>query len=538
MFSEKNMVCLAFGEENDTYYTDDLLVLNLHQYLWMQLHREGYKQVYFLRSTGNAFEIRTFGDVGRQLPKNGVFFWKENTNILSTQKFWEQLKTWTEQGAAVVCPLRDFCQVMEKETAPDRGREEMSRKGLFVLTASVYAEQNAANLLTSCAFSMQKLNFRPLLEAREATEQGLYELLKGRNCCVFLNTPTPERIRAILQRILMENPKYMMDCPDLDAMADILAQYLQDTALQTQPELRALKELPHNPLFHTIYNKLKEQNQWNALFRYSQKSRHRQEFVQDGMILRQPDGYAARCLLLQMPQNTETDSTLYNCAEKGLEQIRTLAASPRNKLENPLVAEKISYFLGEVTKARNSHNENSECWIIYSISVCISRICAEKNGDTEKALIKVVEILRSVYELMVRLFEEERELRKNVTLMESYQTREEFPTVYAIQDVQLKNLQTTVAVTRSTLERCMQLAYGAALNLANRDYQQLPETLQRIQDMEQELAKPLQALDKEQVEKQPNESETVVAEQTHGMENEKTESEYEIRTEDLVFRIP
>ena len=327
MFSEKNMICLAFGEENDTYYTDDLLRLNLHQYLWMQLHREGYKQVYFLRSNKNDFEIRTFGDAGKQLPTTGAFFWKDDTNVLSMQKFWEQLEIWTEQGAAVVCPLQDFCQVMEKTVAPDRGREEVSRKGRFVLTASVFAEQNAASLLTSRAFSTQKLNFRPLLEAREATEQGLYESLKGRNCCVFLNTPTPERLRAILQRILLENPKYMSSYPDLDAMADTLARYLQDADLQMQPELRALKGMPRNPSFWDVYHTLKEQNQWNALFRYSQKVQHQQEMVLDGMILRQPDSYAARCLTLQMPQNTETDSTLYNRAQNGLEQIRILAAS-------------------------------------------------------------------------------------------------------------------------------------------------------------------------------------------------------------------
>lgn len=528
MFSEKNMICLAFGEENDTYYTDDLLRLNLHQYLWMQLHREGYKQVYFLRSNKNDFEIRTFGDAGKQLPTTGAFFWKDDTNVLSMQKFWEQLEIWTEQGAAVVCPLQDFCQVMEKTVAPDRGREEVSRKGRFVLTASVFAEQNAASLLTSRAFSTQKLNFRPLLEAREATEQGLYESLKGRNCCVFLNTPTPERLRAILQRILLENPKYMSSYPDLDAMADTLARYLQDADLQMQPELRALKGMPRNPSFWDVYHTLKEQNQWNALFRYSQKVQHQQEMVLDGMILRQPDSYAARCLTLQMPQNTETDSTLYNRAQNGLEQIRILAASPRNKLENPRVAEEISYFLGEVTKARNSHNKNSECWIIYSISVCISRICAEKDGDTEKALLKVVEILKSVYELMGRLFDEERELRKNDILMESYQAREAFPTAYAIQNAQLKNLQATAAVTRKTLERCMQLAYGAALNLANRDYQQLPDTLQSVQDLEKELTeqKTVSAQTEEQPEKQ----------KPDWLDQEEEGAEYEIRPEDLVYK--
>ena len=192
------------------------------------------------------------------------------------------------------------------------------------------------------------------------------------------------------------------------------------------------------------------------------------------------------------------------------------------------MAEEISYFLGEVTKARNSHNKNSECWIIYSISVCISRICAEKDGDTEKALLKVVEILKSVYELMGRLFDEECELRKNDILMESYQAREAFPTAYAIQNAQLKNLQATAAVTRKTLERCMQLAYGAALNLANRDYQQLPDTLQSIQDLEKELTeqKTISAQTEEQPEKQ----------KPDWLDQEEEGAEYEIRPEDLVYK--
>ena len=58
MFSSKELLHLVFADETDTYYGDDLLKLELNQYLWLKLH-ESYQTVYFLGAAGKTFTIKT-----------------------------------------------------------------------------------------------------------------------------------------------------------------------------------------------------------------------------------------------------------------------------------------------------------------------------------------------------------------------------------------------------------------------------------------------------------------------------------------------
>ena len=330
----------------------------------MHLHSENYAAVYFLRKKNDDFEITTFGDTDRQLPTNG-FLWKNTTNILPAQRFWEQMLKWTRQGAAVVCPLNDFCQVVEHTGMLRRPSEELNRKGIFVLTASIYAEQNAKSLLQSSAFSEERLNFKPLLEVRRASEQGLYESLSERNCCVFLNTPTRENLRPILQRILLEHPDRMGACPDLNRMADQLACCLREPATgQGLKKLRALGSPVRYASFRDIYRCLQDLTEWSNLLAISKQEPLREEAHAAENILRAPDGWAARCLALRMPQEAALDTMLRNYAEEGLKQIRRLAASPRNRMENPEVTQEISCFLAEVPKAESSGDGTSRYWLI------------------------------------------------------------------------------------------------------------------------------------------------------------------------------
>ena len=412
MFSTKGPVCLAFGEENDLYYTEDLLQLNLQQYLWMRLHGENYAAVYFLRKKNDDFEITTFGDIDRQLPTNGFSLWRSITNILTAQKFWEQMLKWTRQGAAVVCPLNDFCQVVEHAGMPRRPSEELNRKGIFVLTASIYAEQNAKSLLQSSAFSEEKLNFKPLLEVRSASEQGLYESLNERNCCVFLNTPTRENLRPILQRILLEHPGRMAACPDLDRMADQLAHCLRETAPgHGLKKLRALGSPVRYAAFRDIYRCLQDQTEWNDLLTVSQQEPLREEARAPESILREPDGWAARCLALRMPQEAALDAMLRNYAEEGLKQIHRLAASPRNRMENPRIIAAVTHFLTEASTAWNAWDWDTYSRVLYAVGVCLGKISTEENGEESDAILKIVEMLNMNIGLSSQYYQTKRTLR-------------------------------------------------------------------------------------------------------------------------------
>ena len=71
LLSIGNGLQLAFADENDRYFTDSLLRLTLHQYLWFHL-RERYDAVCFLNESddGKGFSIRTFGDCDKMLPND------------------------------------------------------------------------------------------------------------------------------------------------------------------------------------------------------------------------------------------------------------------------------------------------------------------------------------------------------------------------------------------------------------------------------------------------------------------------------------
>ena len=231
-----------------------------------------------------------------------------------------------------------------------------------------------------------------------------------------------------------------------------------------------------------------------------------------------------------MPQEAALDTMLRNYAEEGLKQIRRLAASPRNRMENPEVTQEISCFLAEVPKAESSGDGNSRCWLIYSIAVCLPRVCAEQEGETQ-ALLKVVEILKCVYEILGQYSTAKRDLQMYSYSVGGTSTEETLPvdTVLSIQKLQLQKLQMAVLATEDTLKRCIDLAYGAVINLSNRNYHQLQDVLQSIQNLEQDLAKQEQKAEAEPsvLEKQPG---PVKLEEP---QPEDHEDAYEIRMEDL-----
>ena len=75
MFSSNDLTHLVFANETDTYYRDDLLKLDLHQYLWLDLH-EKYSAVYFLTLSESTFSIKTYGDLKCKAYEPSRRLWK------------------------------------------------------------------------------------------------------------------------------------------------------------------------------------------------------------------------------------------------------------------------------------------------------------------------------------------------------------------------------------------------------------------------------------------------------------------------------
>ena len=131
-----------------------------------------------------------------------------------------------------------------------------------------------------------------------------------------------------------------------------------------------------------------------------------------------------------------------------------------------------------------------------------------------------------MYEILGQYSEAKRDLQMYSYSVGGTSTEKTLPvdTVLSIQKLQLQKLQTAVLATEDTLKRCIDLAYGAVINLSNRNYHQLQDVLQSIRDLEQDLAK-----QEQKAEAEP----PVLEKQPEPVKPEDDEDAYEIRMEDL-----
>ena len=85
-----------------------------------------------------------------------------------------------DQRCAIVCPLEDFCMVMEEPVWEKRLREiaaDGSRRGKIVLTVSEPAERSSKYLLGSPVFAW--LGEKAVPDARVGSLRPLYPQLKN-----------------------------------------------------------------------------------------------------------------------------------------------------------------------------------------------------------------------------------------------------------------------------------------------------------------------------------------------------------------------
>ena len=75
MFSSDTLIHLVFGDETDVYYCDDLLRLNLRQYLWRELCQD-YPAVFFLRKAEKVFSVTCYGGAGSRYEPPSYGLWE------------------------------------------------------------------------------------------------------------------------------------------------------------------------------------------------------------------------------------------------------------------------------------------------------------------------------------------------------------------------------------------------------------------------------------------------------------------------------
>ncbi len=112
MFPSQQLISYVFANPDDEYRCNDLLTLNLKQYLWKSLHQQ-YHTVNFLNSRDDGtFTVHTFGDRDAVLP--GAPKWKQSYQDAFSSWLLGRLCQDQQNAAAIVCPLDVFCRVLSK----------------------------------------------------------------------------------------------------------------------------------------------------------------------------------------------------------------------------------------------------------------------------------------------------------------------------------------------------------------------------------------------------------------------------------------
>lgn len=394
MFSSEELISYVFANESDLYYGDDLLKLNLNQYLWMQLHKQ-YETVYFLREKDGLFQIRTFGDRkgNSEWKRTSVKLWGKSD--VQKQGIWLQRQLELDQRCAIVCPLEDFCTVLEKPGWEKILREiagDSRRRGKIVLTVPETAERSSKYFLESPVFDW--LGEKAVTDARVGSLRPLYpQLRNGKgDDLVFLNTFTRKRIRGLLLHLMMENPDRFCHGSELEALTVTLVNYLNYTRLQKNVLFPQVQGPLSYLRYRDLYTQLQDAYVWDGLLRLKETCTALETREPKMQILRDKRSFAGKCILLRLPSWVRENETHGSWAEDMVEKILREVTSPRNRSENPDIVALTEKYL-DCLVAFCDPDIQTFALVLKAMEFCIKWLHMEPDSERMAEFLKIVNYL-------------------------------------------------------------------------------------------------------------------------------------------------
>lgn len=421
MFSPKELISFVFANENETYYCEDLLELDLNQYLWKTLHNQ-YETVYFLSASGNSFQIHTYGDLTAVKPdisgKPRLFGFIGSSEQEKLESWMlKQLRARPDRAVAFVCSMEDFCRVLSHDQWKDflaALSAETKRSGIFVLTAPPTAEETRDLLLSSPVF--ERLRETAVTDLRGGELRDLYGPLRRSkwDSCLFLNSFTRERVQGLLLNIAMRHTDRMVGMQKLEQMTDYLMAYLNDPELHRQEPLLSRNIPTEYYSYRELYDQLSESDTWSRLklqsSQYAQSAQGmRSRSVRcETPVLRDRKCYAGKCRMLQLPQWARKKDTESLRLGKLLESIHSEVAVPKNRKENPKIVAAAEYFLCQFDILLPDDVETCR-ELLRAVEFCVQRVYAT---DSECArILDVVDKLREGIKISANCFTMQRDLQ-------------------------------------------------------------------------------------------------------------------------------
>ena len=414
MFSANELLHFVFADGNDSYFCSELLVLDLHQALWLRLHEQGYGCVYFLELSDRSVCLRGYSDKLAQgyTPDRGrPRFFKQRVRSSGLQKW--MLKTLREKEparSAIVCDLGEFCAYFGADEWKDFLAElaDLSkRNGILVLTAPPEAEASRSVLLNSPVF--ERLRERGVTELRNASLCDMYAAIHRSkpDSMVYLNTYTRDRIHNLLTRMMMEDPKRTLDAELLPEMEDLLLQWMNNPELRERENQIARSMPKPNSPFRMTYGCLRREEAWSqfaakaeqiskagGIRRYlaSLGCSPEEDPVSALGVRRDPDSFAGQCMRLRVRSvgGKEEQAEI----NRLLTEIRGQVVAPRNREDNPRLAEAVNKLIPEFRAADDDRDFGTIRRILFSINFCIQKLSVPGGSSEESAILTVLEKLQ------------------------------------------------------------------------------------------------------------------------------------------------
>ncbi len=477
MFSPTERLHLVFAHDDDLYYDENLLKLNLNQYLWLKLHESGYQTVYFLHRDKDGFRVGTYGDLQAQPYAPTWFLQLFQTEALNFGEWMlSQLRGRSTQRAAFVCPMDTFCAVAGEE--PWAGvLRKLARagkwSGILVLTAPVEVEKTRELLLGSSVFGA--LGDPAIRNLRAGPLCPLYRTLAEDkpSGVVYLNGYTRERLRALLLHVMMDNSSesFFADDGKLDRMAEYLTQYLNNAWLQREKPLFGACKCKEYPKYCELYQCLQERTAWQRLEDAAETAAQQgglKAYLRvigcqyrgpsDVAVFPMREGHTAagRCVSLWPPERV--DRNVKDGTESAFQiahEIAQTLLAPWNRSDNGKITADMEDFRNRLSSALGNEDYETYRRILKAIRFCAQRLQTPADSEEEESVLVLDNSLRALIENSEDYFEADRRLKRY-----SYQGASQH-----LAGAQLQQLREMTDAARLRLNRLEELVMGAIVKV-------------------------------------------------------------------------
>lgn len=468
MFSSDELLHFVFANDQDVYYCNSLLTLNLNQYLWLKLHEEGYSCVYFLTPSEEGLCVETFGDqcASPFAPESKFLAFSRIKSRHRALRKWmmDQLLAPQSSRAALIFSIKDFCEYLEADDwigfLQQLGALER-RSGILVLTAPPEAEGSMSYLLHSPVFD--RIGDSCILSLRSARSCELYGAMyssrPGR--MLFLYVFTPERIHNLITRLFMELPRRAETCRHGQEIEDFLLQWLNNPELQQYLRGRGEALPPASGSFRDLFKWLQREGNWTWLQKQADLAANAggirrwietlglnwTEPAQEEVRMRRNAGsYAGRCLNLRLNAFCRSEAQDRQTVSELAGDIRRRVSAPMNRDENRKIVQAAEIYLTDLQAADLSGDYGTVQRLLFSIRFCLQWICTEPDSDEEVSILSVIAILQDYLKISAACYT----AQLNYEMFRRNQTG---GTNNKLREAQLQRLQTEAMTARRLLEQ-------------------------------------------------------------------------------------